>query len=83
MTALTAGGLIIIGGSFFTYKGKILVAVVWYLIADICWILNAITNNDIHGTFFITIGIVFGAIATFKMNNGKMESELQHNKNVE
>lgn len=78
LTILTVGGLILIGGAFFTYKGKILTSVAWYILADFCWVANAIAINDIQGAIFVTVGVIFGTIATYKMNNGHMDSELQH-----
>lgn len=78
LTILTLGGLLLMGGAFFTYKGKIFLAVLWYLIADVCWIINAFHINDFHGVFFITVGIIFGALASIKMKNGDMDSELKH-----
>jgi len=78
LTVLTVGGLILIGGAFFTYKGKIFIAVAWYLMADACWIWNAIAIDDIQGAVFVTIGVIFGVISSYKMKNGHMESELKH-----
>lgn len=78
LTILTVGGLILIGGAFFTYKGKILTSVAWYILADFCWVANAIAINDIQGAVFVTVGVIFGTLATYKMNNGHMDSELQH-----
>lgn len=83
MTVLTAGGLILMGGAFFTYKGKMFLAVTWYLLADFCWVINAIQINDFQGAIFVTVGIMFGAIASFKMKNGHMESELRHRLEIE
>lgn len=78
ITVLTLGGLILMGGAFFTYKGKIFVAVAWYLIADFCWVWNAISISDYQGAIFVTIGVIFGVLASAKMKNGHMESELKH-----
>lgn len=78
LTILTIGGLLLMVGAFFTYKGKIFIAVIWYLLADTCWIINAILINDLQGAIFVAIGIVFGAIASIKMKRGNMESELKH-----
>jgi uncharacterized membrane protein YvlD (DUF360 family) len=78
LTILTVGGLILIGGAFYTYKGKILTSVAWYIMADFCWIANAIDIGDMQGAIFVTVGVIFGTIATFKMKNGHMDSELKH-----
>jgi hypothetical protein len=78
LTILTVGGLILIGGAFFTYKGKILTSVAWYILADFCWVANAIAIDDIQGGIFVTVGVIFGVLATYKMNNGHMGHELDH-----
>lgn len=75
---LTVGGMILIGGAFFVYKGKIFVSVMWYLIADFCWVINAYYADDIQGAIFVTVGVILSLIATVKMHTGKMESELAH-----
>ena len=78
LTILTVGGLILIGGAFYTYKGKILTSVAWYIMADFCWIANAVDIGDVQGAIFVTVGVIFGIIATFKMKNGHMDTELKH-----
>ena len=76
ITALTLGGIILISGSFLTYKGQIFLSVGSYITADFCWIYNAWTQDDWKGMIFISIGIIFGIIATFKMGTGKMKKDL-------
>jgi len=76
LTALTFGGVLLIYSSFLTYKGQIFLAVGSYIMADLCWIYNAWSHGDYKGMFFISIGIVFGIFATYKMNAGTMERDL-------
>lgn len=76
MTILTLGGLFLIIGAFLTYKGQILISIAMYLIADVCWIVNAWQVDDIQGTIFIIIGITFGTASTWKMMSGQMEKDL-------
>jgi len=78
LTILTVGGLILIGGAFFTYKGKILTSVAWFILADFCWVANAITIGDIQGGIFVSVGVLFGMLATYKMHSGHMGNELEH-----
>lgn len=83
LTILTVGGLILIGGAFFTYKGKILTSVVWFITADFCWVANAVSIGDIQGGVFVAFGVLFGVLATYKMHSGHMGNELEHNEKNE
>lgn len=78
MSILTFGGIVLIYGAFLTYKGQIFLSVGSYLLADFSWVLNAYFNDDLQGVIFISIGIVFGVIATHKMHSGKMKKHLNH-----
>jgi hypothetical protein len=76
ISVLTFGGIVLIFGAFLTYKGQIYLSVATYIISDLCWIYNAFENNDLVGVTFISVGIFFGILATFKMKNGHMEKDL-------
>ena len=76
MTVLSLGGIILIYGAFLTYKGQIFLSVGAYLSADACWIINAYYNSDLVGSVFISLGMIFGILATYKMKTGKMEKNL-------
>ena len=75
-TILTFGGIVLICGAFLTYKGQIYLATFTYLIADFCWVYNAWGTSDFKGVVFITAGIIFGMLATYKMKKGYMEKDL-------
>ena len=76
MTVLTFGGIVLIFGAFLTYKGQIYLAVGSYLMADFCWVYNAWTQDDMRGVVIIGIGILFGILASVKMQLGHMEKDL-------
>lgn len=76
MSILTFGGLVLIYGAFLTYKGQIYLSAFTYLTADFCWVYNAWGHDDFKGVVFISVGIVFGMLATYKMKNGYMEKDL-------
>ena len=76
MTALTLGWIVLIYGAFLNYKGQIFLAVGSFIAADFCWIWNAWEYGDIKGIIFISMGIFFGLLATFKMGTGKMEKDI-------
>lgn len=82
MSVLTLGGIVLIYGAFLTYKGQIFLSVGSYIAADICWVWNAWQHDDSQGVIFISIGIVFGILATYKMKKGHMEKDLLKNLNT-
>ena len=76
MTIITFGGIVLIYGAFLTYKGQVLLSVGSYLFADLCWLSNAFMRDDIQGVIFISIGIIFGLLATWKMSSGHYEKDV-------
>jgi len=74
------GGLLLNIGAFLTYKGKIYEAVVVYLFADLCWIVMAYERDDFWGVVSISVGVILGILAYLKMRNGKMNKNLNKEK---
>ena len=74
---LTFGGLVLILGAWFVFKGEIFVATFTYLIADTMWVINAIISNDIQGAAFISVGMALGIGATYKMQIGKFAKNIK------
>lgn len=70
------GGLLLISGAYFTYMGKIFNAVLFYAIADVCWVIIAYSSGNIIGAVFVLIGLILGILAFLKMNNGIMRKTL-------
>ena len=70
MTVGVLGGIILILGSFFVYRGDIFKSVGVYFLADLCWVYLSYINHDIFGTISITIGMLLGLGAFIKMNMG-------------
>ena len=71
------GGLLLILGAFFVFKGQIFKSVLTYFFADVCWVYLGWIRGDKIGVIFITIGMFLGLLAYFKMNSGTMEKELK------
>lgn len=80
MTYAILGGLLLNIGAFLTYKGKIYEAVVVYLFADLCWIVMAYERDDFWGVVSISVGVILGILAYLKMRNGKMNKNLNKEK---
>lgn len=77
---LSLGGILLIIGSYLTYKGYIFLSVFIFIFADICWTSNAVQNGDIQGFIFVSIGTLLGIFGMVKMNNGTMNKNLNKEK---
>ena len=80
MSFAIIGGLLLNIGAFLTYKGKIYEAVIVYLFADLCWIVMAYERDDFWGVVSISVGVILGILAYLKMKNGKMNKDLNKEK---
>lgn len=74
------GGLLLNIGAFLTFRGKIYEAVAVYLFADICWIIMAYERDDFWGVLSIIVGVTFGLLAFLKMRSGKMNKDINIDK---
>lgn len=77
MTPALIGGILLIIGAWFTYKGNIIISISFYFIADCCWILIAYSTGDVLGAFMVSIGMILGVLAFMKMHTGKMRKSLK------
>lgn len=77
MTAGLLGGLLLILGAWFVFKGEIYKSVGVYFLADIMWVLLSFRNKDYVGSTFIIIGMLLGLAAFIKMNYGQMRKDLK------
>lgn len=66
----TIGGILLILGAYFVFKGQIFKSVFVYTIADLCWAYLTYEKQDYIGLAFVLIGMVLGIGAFFKMNKG-------------
>jgi len=76
MSFAILGGILLNVGAFLTFRGKIYEAVAVYLFADFCWIVMAWERDDFWGVVSISIGVLFGLLAFFKMRSGKMSKSI-------
>lgn len=81
MTPAIIGGLLLIVGAFFTYRGEIFYSVFAYFTADICWIILSWSSGDIIGTLMVSLGMILGIGAFIKMRSGKMHKTLKKDRN--
>ncbi|WP_304542973.1 hypothetical protein [Sulfurimonas microaerophilic] len=77
MSFAVLGGIFLNIGAFLTFKGKIFQAVIVYLFADLCWVIMAYERDDFWGIISITIGVIFGLLAFYKMKIGVLRKTLE------
>ena len=70
------GGIFLILGSYFLYKGRAFYSIIIYFFADLCWLSIALFNHAWIGSISIIIGIVFSIGTWFKMNKGIFRKDL-------
>jgi hypothetical protein len=78
----TIGGLLLIVGAYFTYKGEILTSVSVYIFADIIWIILGIQSGDFVGAGLIFVGAFLGILAWVKMNSGIFRKNLHKDQKI-
>ncbi len=77
MSAITIGGIFLILGAYFIYKGNIFYSTINYTLADMCWMYNALEKDDMSGVVLVGLGIISGAIVTNKMRIGKFRKTIR------
>ena len=77
LSAVATGGIILILGSFYIYIGNVFFSVLMYAGADVCWLINAYSQDDIFGAITVTIGIITGALVARKMHKGEFTKDLK------
>lgn len=80
-SVLTVGGVVLILGAYYIYFGNIYFSVISYTVADICWIINAITHGDLFGSVAISLGIIVGIIVTYKIKIGVFNKSIVKDNN--
>ncbi len=68
--AATIGGVLLVLGASMTMLGNVYRAVLFYLVADLCWLYMAYETGNTWGLITVTAGTVMGFIAFLKMRRG-------------
>lgn len=71
------GGLMLIIGAKYMNTGNILFSTVCYVVADLCWSLNAFQHQDWFGFLCVNIGILIGLRVLYKMHKGDFVKSLK------
>lgn len=77
MSVATIGGVLLILGAWFTYRGNIHLSIILYFVADACWFGIALNSGDILGSILVLIGMVLGFCVFLKMNKGVFVKNLR------
>ena len=72
----TIGGLLLILGAWFVYRGNIYKSIITYFLADICWVVIAYSTGDIIGGTFVLIGMLLGVLVFLKMQRGDLHKTI-------
>lgn len=70
------GGILLIIGAYYVFKGNIFKSSMFYIVADGVWLYNAFILEDYIGFILILIGTILGILAFLKMNSGYMSKKL-------
>ena len=76
MTTAMIGGILLMIGAFWVYKGNIFRSVMFYTVADIIWIMLALQAGDFIGAGMITVGGLLGFMAFLKMHKGEFKKTI-------
>jgi len=77
MSAITIGGIFLILGAYYVYKGNIFYSTINYVLADGCWMYNALERDDKIGVILVGLGILSGLIVTNKMRIGEFRKTIR------
>ena len=77
LSVISFGGLMLILGAKYMNVGNIFNSTICYVIADLCWSVNAFNNNDIFGAIAVNLGIIIGLRVLYKMNKGMFVKSLK------
>ena len=77
MSVATIGGILLILGAWFTYKGNIYFSIILYFVSDICWFIIAFNSGDILGSGLVALGMLLGIGVFIKMNLGIFAKSLE------
>ena len=76
ITPAILGGILLMMGAYYTYKGNIFVAVMIYTVADICWVFIALGAGDMIGSSMVLVGMILSFGTFLKMHTGIMNKTL-------
>jgi len=73
----TIGGILLILGAYFLWRGNLVYSVGTYFVADIMWVVLSIKANDTLGAILVSIGMFFGLLVFIKTQRGTFVKDLR------
>ncbi len=64
------GGLMLIIGNYYVFKGEVYKSIRMFLIADIAWLWLAIASGNVFGIISVSLGVILSIFAFWKMHTG-------------
>ncbi len=64
------GGLCLIIGNWYTYKGKVFTGIKMFLLADFAWLWLAVQTGNIFGVISVSLGVILSFGVFYKMHVG-------------
>jgi len=77
----TIGGILLILGAYFLWRGNLVYSVGTYFVADIMWVVLSVQAHDMLGATLVSIGMFFGLLVFIKTQQGSFVKELHANTN--
>jgi len=77
MTPALAGGILLIIGAYFMYRGQAMYSILVYFLADIAWAIMSWSIGDYIGLTFVIIGMMLGFLVFLKMHFGIFVKDLR------
>lgn len=64
------GGVLLVFGAIAIYRGNVQWSIVYYFLADFCWLFLSFQVGNVPGSIMIGIGMALGVGVYIKMNRG-------------
>ncbi len=77
------GGVLLVAGAIAMYRGNVQWSIIYYFIADLCWLGLSLQVGNIAGSIMIGIGMALGVGVYLKMNRGIFVKNLRQKKEKE
>ncbi len=77
------GGVLLVAGAIAMYRGDVQWSIIYYFIADLCWLGLSLQVGNIAGSIMIGIGMALGVGVYLKMNRGIFVKNLRQKKEKE
>ena len=80
INAAAIGGIMLIIGNIFVFKGEVYNSIRMFLLADFAWLWMAIQAGNLFGIVTLAIGLILSFFAFWKMRQGIFHKEIKKSK---